>query len=301
MAVDPEPEASPAARAEASPAARAEASPAARAEASPAAEASRYRFAFAPRWMALHISVALLLVATVGAGLWQWSRHVDRENTRDLVRERAEGPALTVDQVDLVADSDEWIHIRISETGFYLADQQVFVRGRSHLSAPGSWVLTPLQLDGGGVLVVNRGWVPLIVEPGAPEAEPPSGSVTVDGVLRPTQERGRLGSVDPDGVVLDEVARVDLDRLAEQMDGPLVGAWLDLTAQVPAADTPTPVGEPDFSGGPDHLSYAGQWFIFAATALVGWGILMRRQARIESGEDQRMSQVPIDDAPPVIR
>ncbi len=262
---------------------------------------ARYRFALSPRWIALHVSVVLLLVATVGAGLWQWNRHFDRESTRDLVRERAAGSALAIDEVDLTADSDDWIHARVRETGVYLADQQVFVRGRSYLSAPGSWVLTPLRLDGGGVLVVNRGWVPVIVQPGAPEVEPPTGSVAVVGLLRPTQERGRLGSVDPDEGVLDEMARVDLDRLAVQTDGPLVGAWLDLTAQNPPVDLPTPVGEPDFSGGANHLSYAGQWFIFAIIALVGWGILMRRQARIESGEEQRMSQVPIDDAPPVIR
>jgi cytochrome oxidase assembly protein ShyY1 len=51
-----------------------------------------------------------------------------------------------------------------------------------------------------------------------------------------------------------------------------------LQTQTPARERPIPAPLPDTSEGP-HLSYAIQWFTFAAIALVGYGLLVRRARR----------------------
>jgi hypothetical protein len=56
-----------------------------------------------------------------------------------------------------------------------------------------------------------------------------------------------------------------------------------------------PVPPPPLSKGP-HLSYAVQWFIFTVIALVGYPLILRRQA---SGRDRSTDEWPlVDNSPP---
>ncbi len=72
--------------------------------------------------------------------------------------------------------------------------------------------------------------------------------------------------------------------------------YLDLIASDPPTegDYPTPVPPPELSEGP-HLSYAMQWFIFAAAVVVGWVLAVRRSIRTrrngtEDGNMQELSR-----------
>jgi cytochrome oxidase assembly protein ShyY1 len=60
----------------------------------------------------------------------------------------------------------------------------------------------------------------------------------------------------------------------------LAPAYLLLDSQRPAQATlPAAAPLPDPSESPPHLSYAIQWFTFAAIAVVGFVILVRREHR----------------------
>ena len=121
---------------------------------------------------------------------------------------------------------------------------------------PGSWVLTPLVLDDGTVLVVNRGWVPVtgeqVARPGGRAARRARSRST--GLLEESQSRGSFGPTDPSGEVLDTLSRVDIDRYQEQVDGDLYPVWLQLETQDPAAGRPPDAGRarPSSTEGP-HL------------------------------------------------
>jgi surfeit locus 1 family protein len=86
--------------------------------------------------------------------------------------------------------------------------------------------------------------------------------------------------------VLTEFVRVDVARIARQLQGPVLPAYVELTAQLPAVidSDPTPLPPPDPDLGP-HLSYAGQWLIFTGCAAAGWLIVVRRTARKTMGSD----------------
>ena len=249
-----------------------------------------YGFLLKPRWIVSHVLVAVLVVVLVTLGLWQLHRLDQRRDFNALVRARTEAPAAPVDEVlpadATFADAEGVVFREVTAAGTYAADEQVVVRSRSFEGKSGAWLLTPLRLDDGTAVLVNRGWVP--VQAGIelePEWAPPSGRVSVEGLLVATQTRGRFGAIDPEGERLETVARADVARLQEQVDEDLVPAVLQLAEQEPGqpGDFPVAIGAPVLSEGP-HLNYAGQWFIFATIAAVGYPLMLRRIAHNRAKE-----------------
>ena len=231
------------------------------------------RFLLRPKWILFHLLVATAVVVMVNLGFWQLRRLDDRQNFNEQVEARLAVPTAPIADV-LPAGTDpaavEWRSV--SATGTYLAAESIAVVNRSQGGIAGDMVVTPLRLDDGRILLVERGFVPL-----AEEAEaPPTGVVDVVGRLRPSQERRRGGLTDPIGGPLEEAQRIDLDRLATQLPGPVVPAYVELVASTPpeGAGFPEPVPPPELVAGP-HLSYAVQWFIFSACAVVGWVLAVR--------------------------
>ena len=237
--------------------------------------------------------VAALVAALASAGLWQLDRLDQKRERNDLIAARSELP--TADVVGLAGpdayDAVEALEYRIVEaTGSYLVDEEVLVRSRSLNGAPGSWVLTPLLLSDGTAVVVNRGWIPNSGELHAvPEqSRAPAGTVRVEGLVRPTETRGRFGPQDPSEGRLTDLARADLARLDQQVDADLRPFYVQMTAQDPAPDlsrAPKPLDAPAMDEGP-HFSYAVQWFIFTTVALVGYPLILRKKARETAGEVQ---------------
>jgi surfeit locus 1 family protein len=235
-----------------------------------------YRFLLQPRWLGFHILVIAAVVLMINLGMWQLRRLDERREFNDQVAAAIAEPARALDVV-LAASPDpadvEWR--TVSAVGEYLADEQVLVVNRSQGGQAGDMVVTPMQLADGRILLVERGFVPL----GAQSAAPPEGSVEVTGRLRQSQERRRGGLTDPADGELREVQRIDIDRLAPQLPGDVVPAFVELTTSAPAEAGPYPIppSEPELTER-NHLSYAVQWFIFAACVVIGWVLAVRHSA-----------------------
>lgn len=234
------------------------------------------------RRLLLNIAVLLAVAATVTAGFWQLHRLSERRDRNSIVTNRGEMPIVEIQ--DLVGADDPYdrggeIEFRpIRATGVYLLADQVLIRNRTHQGSAGYWVLTPLRLDSGVAVAVNRGWIPHGVGTGASPAgfAPPGGEVEVTGLLRATVTAAGLQQADPPRGVLVEMARPDLARLAQQLDTKLLPVYVQLQAQSPpAGDLPIPIPAPDLGEG-SHLAYAVQWFVFAAIAAIGYPLILRR-------------------------
>jgi surfeit locus 1 family protein len=249
-----------------------------------------YRFLLKPRWILSHVLVLALVIVLVNLGFWQLHRLDQKRDFNALVESRTDLPAEPVDDVLPAsagfADADAVVYRTVTAEGTYVPDEEVIVRSRTYQSESGAWLLTPLRLDDGTAVLVNRGWVP--VQAGIerkPEWAPPPGTVRVEGLLVATQVRGRFGAVDPEGERLETVARADVARLQQQVDEDLIPAVLQLDTQEPGqpGDFPVAIGPPELSEGP-HLNYAGQWFIFATIAAVGYPLMLRRIAHSRAKE-----------------
>ncbi len=250
-----------------------------------------WRFALRPKWVIRHVAVVALVVAMVLLGLWQLRRLDEKRDYKALVEARQDVPTaevLDVVPTDATVDEDsvdEILYREVVATGSYEDGDTVVVENRTLNSASGGWVLTPLRLPDGSAVVVNRGFIGFDRAGTIRPPPAPAGEVTVDGLVFPSQRRGRIGPTDPDEGKLDVLARVDLDRLEAQVDYDVLPAYIQLVEsdpeEVPAsADDPrlVPLGPPEPTEGP-HLSYAVQWFIFTTIAVVGYGLLLRRVAR----------------------
>jgi cytochrome oxidase assembly protein ShyY1 len=244
-----------------------------------------YSFARRPVWLAGHLVALIAVIGFALLGNWQLSRHDERRALDEALDARLEADVVWLD--DLLAENADlnWLEYRrVQVSGTYLTEDEVILQARSLNGRSGHEVLTPLLLDDGTAVVVNRGWVPISVEgPPVVGAEPPSAVVAVTGFVRQTQERGGLGPVDPPEGTLDRISRVDIDRLQQQIDVPLRSVWIQLASQDPGhVDFPLVVDPPQPGTGTPHLSYAFQWFAFAAIVVVAYPLLMRRTARRDS-------------------
>jgi surfeit locus 1 family protein len=241
-----------------------------------------YRFALRPRWLLGHLLVLALLVLMVNLGFWQLRRLDQRRDFNARVEARTTAPVVPLDDLLAGDESPEDVEFqRVTVTGRFDPKEEVLIRARVHDGVPGYEVATPLVTGDGAAVVVNRGWIPLADGerwPVRTEAAP-TGEVTVTGRVHPSQERGRFGPTDPAEGSLSSLARVDLGRLQQQVPYDLAPVYVDQLAPAPPDDGyPTPVKLPELTEG-NHLSYAGQWFIFTVIAAVGWVLLIRKSAR----------------------
>jgi surfeit locus 1 family protein len=234
-----------------------------------------------PRWLLLHLCFVVALGVMLAAGFWQLDRLADRQDRNEQVRDRGEQPVVPVEQL-VAADIDdgavdELRYRPVVASGRYLVDDQVLVRSRSRQGAPGLWVLTPVTLADGRAVVVNRGWIPAAQRTDGADVDfpTPQGAVEVRGLVE-------LGGSDPRpaGDRQTTVARPDLGWYDEQTGVELLPVLVQLQSQQPAQSTELPMAldPPPLDEGP-HFSYAVQWFLFAAVAVVGYPVLLRTIAR----------------------
>ena len=237
------------------------------------------------RRLLLNIAVLAAVAAMVTAGFWQLHRLSERRDHNEKISERGQLPVVAVQ--DLVGSGDgygggEDIEFRsVRAVGVFQADHQVLIRNRTYQGSSGFWVLTPLRLESGELVAVNRGWIPFGVGTGETPADfaPVSGQAAVIGLVRATVTAEGFQQSDPPEGVLAEMARPDLARLSQQLDSPSLPAYVQLQAQTPpAGDLPVPVPPPDLGEG-SHLAYAVQWFVFATVAAVGYPLILRRLGR----------------------
>lgn len=146
-----------------------------------------------PLHVGLLVVLAALLFALFAAlGTWQITRLfwkldlISQVNQRVSVREVA---APTAAQWPLLkASNDEYRRIRI--TGTFIAGQDTLVQAVTERGG-GFWVLTPLRLADGTVVMVNRGFIPAnAAQAITPAAANTQNLSSVTGLLRMTQPGG---------------------------------------------------------------------------------------------------------------
>ncbi len=235
------------------------------------------------RWLGFTALVVGVIIAFGLLSRWQWSRAEDKRLQRiELQNAQLAEP---VPLAELGADGgfvaeDQWRAVEV--TGRYLPESQILVRKRPLDARNGFWTMTALRSQDGGVVWVNRGWLPTsgdaLSTPDAPA--PPPGVVDITGYLRP------LETADPDanrGLPAGMVAAPATVLLPET--GPAFPGYVQLAASSPPQDGLVLLPVPTIDEG-QNVSYAIQWLIFAGVAMGGWFFFLRREA-IEDAERER--------------
>jgi cytochrome oxidase assembly protein ShyY1 len=237
----------------------------------------RLRFLLARRWVLFLGAVLLMAWGAVRLGDWQFDRMDEREQRNAWAERNLAAPPAPVTDV-LSADealprSREWQ--RVEATGTYDTSQTFVVRYQTRDGDGGVDVVTPLLLESGGAVLVDRGWM-ATKDPGTgPEdtPAPPSGSVTIEGWARADSTGDRTAITD------GSTREISSRAAASLVDAPLLQGFVDLQEESPAPATAlVPAEEPDLSEGP-HLFYGIQWWFFGALAIGGFGYLVWDEAR----------------------
>ncbi len=205
------------------------------------------------------------LALLVGLGIWQIERLHEKEALIASVQSGLGAPPVPLaDALAQGAANAEWRHVRVN--GHFLHDKELYVFSRGPKGAVGVDIVTPLVLEDGGTVLVDRGFVPeALHESRTREAAQVPGEVALTGVLRLSQQPG-LFTPAPD----------TRTRLWFVKDVPSMAkaAGLNVPSLIIEADaTPNPGGWPlggqtrvEFPN--DHLQYAVTWFGLAL-ALTG--------------------------------
>jgi len=189
------------------------------------------------------VALAVAIVC-VRLGVWQLDRLGQRRARNAILAARLALPPLAVSRTTA---PDSALQRRLIARGVYDFAGELIGLGRSFDGTPGVALITPLRLEDGSVVFVDRGWVP------SPDArhvdqalyrEPDSATVEGLGVLPP---RGY----------------------------PALPFILQQTGTAAAQGLPRRWPAPALDNGP-HLSYAIQWFSFALIIVVGTGALLRK-------------------------
>ena len=220
------------------------------------------------------VVAAVVAVTCVLLGFWQLRRLDDRRMRNAAILERRSAEPIAIE--DAATDAGAVPFRRATAEGTYDVAHEVLLYGRTLDGASGHHVVTPLLLPGGDAVLVDRGWVPF-AERSAPvrTGAPPTSEVTVDGTLMPDEGDG---SMRPDDAGV--VRHLDVRGITATLPYEVYPLPLLLATQSPPQPGPLPRAAPPpaLSEGP-HLSYAIQWFTFAAIAVVGAFVLLRRDRR----------------------
>lgn len=255
-----------------------------------------YRFLLRPKWILFHVVVFSAAIGMLGLARWQWHRHLQRDAFVSSVRAKeALEPGDLAPMLGNATPSDIEYR-RVTASGSYLDGHQIVEILRTQNGINGVNVLTPFQITGGPVVLVNRGFV----ADGQPVPQPPTGTFRIGGTARRSEVRRTGELTDNNDGATNEVRRVDLPSISSKLGMDVGPVFIDFIASQPAATTPPdPVPPPDLSGGPPHVSYTVQWIIFSIASVVGWCLAIRRskRSREQSASRGESSGVVSDDHP----
>ncbi|MGR8009248.1 SURF1 family protein [Streptomyces hypolithicus] len=253
-----------------------------------------YRFLLTPRWLGIHLFVALAIPFCAFMGSWQLGRFEDRVETHQAAEEKPDpGQQTAAPLAELLPVDKETSGRPATATGRYA--EQFTVPGRELDGKRGAYVLTLLRTDDSKALPVVRGWLPA----GADAPAAPGGEVTVTGALQASENSGTDGVRTGGGLAPGQLGMISAASLVNVVPYDMYDAWITLgdgdsgLAAVPAV---APQGSGLDLKAFQNLGYTGEWFVFAGFVVFMWFRLMRREA--EAARDLALGILPEGEVAP---
>jgi surfeit locus 1 family protein len=237
---------------------------------------------FEPRPFTTLLAIALI-VLLVSLGRWQLHRAAEK---RVLFAAFAAGSGTTLPIALQTPKVPRYSLVKA--TGRYDGTRQVLIDNMVNAERAGYFVITPFALQGGGWVLVNRGWVPL----GKSRAERPA--IPVAGDLRSI--RGRADNLPSPGIHMGVPAplappypvvaafptHAEVARLLKEPDWTSATDLILLDAAEPDGYVRNwaPPGLPPMR----HIGYAVQWFGLALALAVIYVVTNFRRAQSDPAQ-----------------
>jgi surfeit locus 1 family protein len=249
---------------------------------------------FTRKWVIATMLVLIGSAVCIRLGIWQLDRLAQRRVFNAHYLETTTLSPLIID-ADPKVDLTTMEYRIITVMGVYDPVDQVVLRNQFHDNQPGYFLLTPLKLSDGTLIIIERGWIPSIdnSNPSDWRKYDQPGEVTINGIIRVGISQPEVGGVpDPEFAAgqtrLDFWNNVNLERIGKQISGKLLPVFVQPNPD-PAPSVPPYPFQPtlDISEGP-HFGYAIQWFTFAALLFFGYPLFIRQQLKKSISESELM-------------
>jgi surfeit locus 1 family protein len=235
------------------------------------------------------IAALIVLAGLVALGNWQLERKAWKEGLIATLGQRlAAAPAeLPPPQAwpSLDPAADEYRRVRFAAELLPNEEALVYTSGsafRPDVAGPGYWAFAPVRLPGGGLVVVDRGFVPEGRQDKATRAAGEvAGRLDMVGVMRWPESAGWFLPQGDPGHNLWFVRDPEAIARAKSW-GEVAPFYIELESPQPPGGVPRPgplqVNLPD-----DHLQYALTWFGLAAVLAVSFAFWLRSRWREGNG------------------
>lgn len=231
----------------------------------------------------LFIISGLAFAILIGLGTWQWNRMIWKEALIETINKRVVDVPVPLNAVIGLADSGTDFEYRpVKLTGTLMNDREQYVLA-THDGQSGWHVYTPVEVEGGQVLFVNRGFVPYDKrDPAAREDGQMNQLVNIEGLARAALTE-KPGWVVPDNTPEKrEFYWKDLSAMigaASLTDRNVLPFFVDKTSKLPDGLLPisgvTRVDLPN-----NHMQYLITWYGLAfalAAVLLAYVVKTRRK------------------------
>jgi len=223
--------------------------------------------------------IALACSAFLALGTWQMFRMqwkhalIERVNQR-VHAEPVAAPGAT-EWPSITAENSEYLHVQAS--GTLLLDRSTLVQASTQHGL-GFWVMTPLRTGSGGIILVNRGFVPSRQAGEAAAARP----AVVTGLLRLSEPVGRV--LRKNDAASERWYSRDVQAIAAARGlAPVAPYFIDADAS-PAPEAGQPIGGLTVIAFNDnHLVYALTWYALALM-IIGFTWEINRKKRRTGAE-----------------
>lgn len=238
---------------------------------------------FAPS-LAMTICVVLASAVLLGLGTWQVQRLFWKQELIARYQNNTATPPVPWAEFEQRLAFDDIAaaeFTRVQLNGTFLHEHELYMTGRSRIGEPGLHVLTPLQLDQGGVIMVNRGWIAVEYRDPATRADGLfSGTVALTGLFRLARPVAgvRAAMLPENDVIQNTWYTLDLPMMANHTGLDLETNYYVMDAREGA---PLPYGHQwQLRIHNSHLEYAIIWYTLTLALLgiyIAFGIKRARE------------------------
>ncbi|OIQ86479.1 SURF1 family protein [mine drainage metagenome] len=213
------------------------------------------------------LAMLLAVALCIRLGLWQQHKAGLKQALQTRLDQRLrEAPVVLPEKI---AVAEAWRYRRVKARGSYDPHYQILLDNQVENEVAGFHVLTPLLLENGTRVLVDRGWIPAPADHAtAPEVVTPAGMLEVEGtVWLPSDKIFTLAPAPSSSQWQSVWQNLDMKRYAQAVPFAVLPVVIRLDAASGAGgfvrDWPRPAENIEM-----HVGYTYQWFGFALAFVV---------------------------------